>query len=102
MSPAFPLEVNGYKSKTIGFKSTRDGTIKLDIFYPENCKGSTKTVVLHYHGGFLVSGQRSPTHLLLTNYPGYRSLAIDIPFSRTGWCVGVSLEDGSSSRLITV
>ena len=53
----FPLEVNGYKSKTLDFKSTKDGTIKLDVFYPENVEGSTRTVVLHYHGGFLVGRQ---------------------------------------------
>lgn len=55
----FPIEVNGYKSKTVDFKSTKDGTIKLDVFYPENVQGSTRTVVLHYHGGFLVSSEYS-------------------------------------------
>ena len=53
----FPLKVDGYKSKTVDFKSTKDGTIKLDVYYPENVKGSTRTVVLHYHGGFLVGNQ---------------------------------------------
>ncbi|SPN98458.1 uncharacterized protein DNG_01502 [Cephalotrichum gorgonifer] len=55
---SFPLQIDGYKSKTLDFKSTKDGAIKLDVFYPENVEGTKRTVVLHYHGGFLVVGNR--------------------------------------------
>lgn len=56
----FPLDgLDGYKSQTLSFKSTRDGDIKVDVAYPElTDDGSTSTVLLHYHGGFLIFGDR--------------------------------------------
>ncbi|KAF7555113.1 hypothetical protein G7Z17_g2458 [Cylindrodendrum hubeiense] len=52
---SFPLAgLDGYKSKTLSFKSTRDGDINVDVAYPE-LPGDVEssTVLLHYHGGFL-------------------------------------------------
>jgi hypothetical protein len=49
--PGFP----GYKSKSCIFKQSKDGDIQLDILYPEAESTVPATVVLHYHGGFLVS-----------------------------------------------
>ncbi|KAH8880477.1 alpha/beta-hydrolase [Thozetella sp. PMI_491] len=49
----------GYQSKTLTYKSTKDGDIKLDVVYPEDVRSSLRTVLLHYHGGFLVVGDRS-------------------------------------------
>lgn len=51
----FTMEVpKGYKSKTLTFKSTKEGEIKLDVAYPEVRTQLPAVVVLHYHGGFLV------------------------------------------------
>lgn len=57
---SFPLSgLDGYKSKTLSFKSTRDGNIKLDVVYPEQIDdASPSTMLLHYHGGFLIFGDR--------------------------------------------
>ncbi|KAH7121623.1 Alpha/Beta hydrolase protein [Dactylonectria macrodidyma] len=51
--------IDGYKSQTLSYKSARDGDIKVDVAYPEATDAdSTSTVFLHYHGGFLVFGDR--------------------------------------------
>jgi hypothetical protein len=50
-SPIF----DGYTSKTFRFKSTEDGDIHAEVTYPENPGDSPATVLIHYHGGFLVS-----------------------------------------------
>lgn len=50
--------LEGYEAKTVAYKLTSDGEVKLDIFYPTNVSGSSRTVLLHYHGGFLVVGDR--------------------------------------------
>lgn len=52
-SPFSGLE--GYTSKTIPFKSGPDGDILLDVVYPEESDGKPSTVLIHIHGGFLVS-----------------------------------------------
>ncbi|RSL80989.1 hypothetical protein CEP51_006167 [Fusarium floridanum] len=56
---SFPLEgFAGYMSRTVPFKTTSDGTINLDVVYPEESDGSPAVVLLHYHGGFLIVGDR--------------------------------------------
>ncbi|KAK1625365.1 Alpha/Beta hydrolase protein [Colletotrichum phormii] len=56
MGSPFPLEtLAGYTSRTVPFKTTSDITINADVVYPEKSDGSPATVLLHYHGGFLVS-----------------------------------------------
>ncbi|KPM44562.1 hypothetical protein AK830_g2034 [Neonectria ditissima] len=51
--------LDGYKAKTLTFKSIGDGDIKLDVVYPEKIDdASPSTVLLHYHGGFLIFGDR--------------------------------------------
>ncbi|KAK7415043.1 hypothetical protein QQX98_006181 [Neonectria punicea] len=57
---SFPLSgLDRYKSKTLTFKSTPDDNIKLDVLYPEQIDdASPSTVLLHYHGGFLIFGDR--------------------------------------------
>ncbi|KAI8715970.1 Abhydrolase-3 domain-containing protein [Fusarium sp. LHS14.1] len=56
---SFPLEgFAGYTSQTVPFKSTSNGPINLDVVYPEESDGSPAVVLLHYHGGFLVVGDR--------------------------------------------
>ncbi|KAH7010075.1 Alpha/Beta hydrolase protein [Ilyonectria destructans] len=52
-----PTGIDGYVSKTFIFKSTKDGDIHVDVAYPEVTDG-TGTVLIHYHGGFLVVGDR--------------------------------------------
>ncbi|KAF9767220.1 hypothetical protein IL306_000231 [Fusarium sp. DS 682] len=47
--------LKGYTFKTIPFKSGPDGDIVLDVVYPEDTDGSPSTVLIHIHGGFLVS-----------------------------------------------
>ncbi|KAM0421174.1 hypothetical protein ACHAPT_011066 [Fusarium lateritium] len=55
----FPLAgFNGYTSKTFTFKTTPDGSIPVDVVYPEETDGSPSTVLIHYHGGFLIIGDR--------------------------------------------
>ncbi|KAH6871510.1 Alpha/Beta hydrolase protein [Thelonectria olida] len=50
---------NGYTSKTFTFKSTPEGgSISVDVAYPEETDGSPSTVLIHYHGGFLIVGDR--------------------------------------------
>ncbi|KAJ4327701.1 hypothetical protein N0V84_001808 [Fusarium piperis] len=59
LTSSFPLEgFAGYTSQTVPFKSTPDGTINADVVYPEKSDGSPAVVLLHYHGGFLVVGDR--------------------------------------------
>lgn len=63
MDPTILASLEGYKAKTIDYKSTPDGEIKLDILYPADVSGTSvvsrkRTVLLHYHGGFLVLGDR--------------------------------------------
>lgn len=63
MDPTILASLEGYKAKTIDYKSTPDGEIKLDILYPADVAGTSvvsrkRTVLLHYHGGFLVLGDR--------------------------------------------
>ncbi|KIW99465.1 uncharacterized protein Z518_11204 [Rhinocladiella mackenziei CBS 650.93] len=54
---SFPLDgFDGYKSKTL--KCTKHGDIKLDVVYPEVQSTSPTPVLLHYHGGFLIVGDR--------------------------------------------
>ncbi|KAJ3500740.1 hypothetical protein NM208_g17081 [Fusarium decemcellulare] len=56
---SFPLAgFDGYTSRTFSFKSTPDGDINVDVVYPEDSDGSPSTVLLHYHGGFLIIGDR--------------------------------------------
>ncbi|KAF4980446.1 hypothetical protein FZEAL_3562 [Fusarium zealandicum] len=56
---SFPLAgFDGYTSKTFNFKSTSDGNIPVDIVYPVETDGSPSTVLIHYHGGFLIVGDR--------------------------------------------
>ncbi len=53
---SFPLAgFDGYKSKTLAYKTTQDGDILLDVVYPEVSGSVPSTVLLHYHGGFLAS-----------------------------------------------
>lgn len=47
--------LKGYASKTIPYKSGPDGDILLDVVYPEETGGLPSTVLIHIHGGFLVS-----------------------------------------------
>lgn len=52
---SFPLAgFDGYSSQTLSFKQTEEGDIQLDVVYPEISDGLSSTVVIHYHGGFLV------------------------------------------------
>lgn len=46
---------DGYTSQTLSYKTTSDGDISVDVVYPEETDGSPSTVLIHYHGGFLVS-----------------------------------------------
>ncbi|KAF4977437.1 hypothetical protein FDECE_18357 [Fusarium decemcellulare] len=56
---SFPLAgFDGYTSRTFSFKSTPDGDINVDVVYPEVSDDSPSTVLLHYHGGFLIIGDR--------------------------------------------
>ncbi|KAF4864921.1 Methylphloroacetophenone synthase [Colletotrichum siamense] len=60
MSCSFPLKgLAGYTSRTVPFKVISDGTtINADVVYPETSDGSPAVVLLHYHGGFLIVGDR--------------------------------------------
>lgn len=53
----FPLDgFDGYTSKTFIFKTDPDGnSIHTDVVYPTQAADSPSTVLVHYHGGFLVS-----------------------------------------------
>jgi acetyl esterase/lipase len=42
----------------VSYKSTPDGDINLEIFYPEAASDSPRVVLLHYHGVLLVVGDR--------------------------------------------
>jgi hypothetical protein len=54
---AFPVAgLAGYTARTITFKSVQKIDVKLDVVYPESKITKTATVLLHYHGGFLVCG----------------------------------------------
>jgi acetyl esterase/lipase len=55
--------LKGYTYKTVPFKSGPNGDIILDIGYPEDADGSPATVLIHIHGGFLVSLALSPGRL---------------------------------------
>ncbi|KAH7169912.1 Alpha/Beta hydrolase protein [Dactylonectria macrodidyma] len=56
---SFPLDrFDGYTSKTFSFKSTPEGSIFIDVIYPEETDSSPSTVLVHYHGGFLIVGDR--------------------------------------------
>ncbi|KAH9884770.1 alpha/beta-hydrolase [Xylariomycetidae sp. FL2044] len=72
-SPFTDAGLQGYESRTFSYKTTPDDDdIKLDVVFPSegNLGGSSsspRTVLLHYHGGFLVLGDRytfRPTWLL--------------------------------------
>ncbi|CAI6100829.1 hypothetical protein V2G26_010516 [Clonostachys chloroleuca] len=56
----FPLDgFDGYTSKTFIFKTDPDGnSIHTDVVYPTQAADSPSTVLVHYHGGFLVFGDR--------------------------------------------
>ncbi|KXH40229.1 hypothetical protein CSIM01_06407 [Colletotrichum simmondsii] len=59
MGSPFPMEtLAGYTSRTVPFKVTSDITINADVVYPEKSDGSPAVVLLHYHGGFLIVGDR--------------------------------------------
>ncbi|ETS75582.1 hypothetical protein PFICI_12526 [Pestalotiopsis fici W106-1] len=58
MDPSILSSLEGYHSKTVVYKSTSAGDIKLDILYPAGVSELPRTVLLHYHGGFLVVGDR--------------------------------------------
>lgn len=58
MMASFNFKLDGYKTKTVSYKSTQEGNINLEIFYPEAVSDSPRVVLLHYHGGFLVVGDR--------------------------------------------
>ncbi|OAL45724.1 alpha/beta-hydrolase [Pyrenochaeta sp. DS3sAY3a] len=59
MADCSPLSAfYGYESKTIAFKWTADGDVLLDVLAPKVKTGKSVTVLLHYHGGFLVIGNR--------------------------------------------
>lgn len=48
--------VPGYTAKTLTYKRTKRGhDILLDVAYPEQAGEKPATVLIHYHGGFLVS-----------------------------------------------
>ncbi|KAH7161985.1 Alpha/Beta hydrolase protein [Dactylonectria estremocensis] len=56
---SFPLDrFHGYMSKTFTFKSTPESSISVDVIYPEETNSSPSTVLMHYHGGFLIVGDR--------------------------------------------
>ncbi|CAH0058333.1 unnamed protein product [Clonostachys solani] len=57
---AFPLDgFDGYTSKTFVFKTDPDGNaIHTDVVYPTQAVDTPSTVLIHYHGGFLVFGDR--------------------------------------------
>ncbi|KAH6685924.1 Alpha/Beta hydrolase protein [Plectosphaerella plurivora] len=58
-SPLASAGISGYQSKTVTFKSTADGDIKAEVFYPENLTSASRVpVLIHYHGGFLIVGDR--------------------------------------------
>jgi len=52
-----PLEgFKGYASKSFTFKKVDDLELKLDVLYPsEGIPSTARNVVMHIHGGFLVS-----------------------------------------------
>ncbi|KAF4835181.1 Non-reducing polyketide synthase ausA [Colletotrichum tropicale] len=60
MASSFPLErLAGYTSRTVPFKViSGDTTINADVVYPVKSDGSPAVVLLHYHGGFLIVGDR--------------------------------------------
>lgn len=90
---SFPLEFDGYESKTFSYKATSDGSISVDVVYPEETDGAPSTVLIHYHGGFLVS-RLLFTHDMLVTYWN-RSSATDTVSCHTGWCTHLSLANGS-------
>ncbi|KAI3534665.1 hypothetical protein CSPX01_11960 [Colletotrichum filicis] len=56
-------QLNGFfdltpMSTNLPFKVTSDITINADVVYPEKSDGSPAVVLLHYHGGFLIVGDR--------------------------------------------
>jgi acetyl esterase/lipase len=55
MATSLFSSLKGYTYKTIPYKSTPDGDIVLDVVYPEEADDSPTTVLIHIHGGFLVS-----------------------------------------------
>ncbi|KAK6065689.1 hypothetical protein SCUP234_12450 [Seiridium cupressi] len=56
---SFPFTgLEGYALRTFDYKSTRDGGIKVDVVFPEQTDGKPTPVLLHYHGGFLLVGDR--------------------------------------------
>ncbi|KAI6747660.1 hypothetical protein HG530_015768 [Fusarium avenaceum] len=58
MNSSLHTSLDGYVSKTFTFKSTPEGGILADVVYPEEMDDSPKTVLIHYHGGFLIVGDR--------------------------------------------
>jgi len=57
-----PLEgFSGYESKCFTFKKVDDLELKLDILFPsEGLSSKARNVVMHIHGGFLVSLSLDP------------------------------------------
>lgn len=45
----------GYKSKTIIYKDVNHLNLRLDVLYAEKAPDTQPTVLIHYHGGFLVT-----------------------------------------------
>ncbi|KAH6900609.1 Alpha/Beta hydrolase protein [Thelonectria olida] len=48
----------GYKHETLPYKHSKHGDLLVDIAYPDTADRSDATVVIHFHGGFLVIGDR--------------------------------------------
>lgn len=98
---SFPLAgFPGYTSKTFSYKTTSDGDISVDVVYPEETDSSSSTVLVHYHGGFLVSYQFLINDMLLT-YQNRLSVT-DTVSCRIGWFTLVPLANGSLSHPNTV
>lgn len=54
MAPFIDLPA-GYGAKTITYKSVGSLNLDLDVLYPQEKSPDPVPVLIHYHGGFLVS-----------------------------------------------
>ncbi|RAL15189.1 alpha/beta hydrolase [Aspergillus homomorphus CBS 101889] len=53
-----PEMPSGYEMKTLPYKTTGSLSLNLDIIYPLQASTTPVPVLIHYHGGFLIVGDR--------------------------------------------
>jgi acetyl esterase/lipase len=83
MSP--PEMPTGYESKTITFKNIGALSLELDIMYPRGKNPEPVPVLIHYHGGFLVSERLLHTLPVHSNDSYARLWVINTPLCHTGF-----------------